>query len=207
MASELPLNLIEMSAVREMANIGLGNATTALSEMTGKTFHMAVPDVESLEYEQLPALMGGGEAQTAGIYMPIEGDVPGHIAFLMPWRSAQALWRMLLGSQPQSQFEISEMDASAMLEVGNIINSSFLNAIADMTGFAMHATPSSLAIEMCSAILDAIMVEASEKDHYALAIRTIISDYEGSIEGFFVYVPSAWGLQILVSSLGLSEAA
>ena len=99
------------------------------------------------------------------------------------------------------------MDASAMLEVGNIINSNFLNAIADMTGFAMHATPSSLAVEMCSAIIDGIIVEASDKDHYALAIRTIINDGEGSIEGFFVYIPSAWGLQVMVSSLGLSEAA
>ena len=107
MANELLLSFLEHSAVREMANVGLGNATTALSNLTGRTFGMDVPDVESLEFEEIPNLIGGSESQAVGIYMPITGDVPGHIVFLMPWHSAQALWRILLGSHPQSTFEVS----------------------------------------------------------------------------------------------------
>lgn len=207
MASDLELGLIELSAVKEMTNIGLGHATTALSTMTGKAFNMSVPDVESLALEKLPELLGGDEAFAAGIYMPIEGDMTGHIAFFMPWPSAQSLWRMLLGSMPPSPFEISDLDASALLEIGNIINSSFLNAIADMTGLALHATPPYLAIEMAAAILDAIVVEASSNDHVALAIRTLINDMEGSLEGFFVYIPSIGGLRHLFTKLGIAEAA
>ena len=207
MASDITLGLMELSVVKEMTNIGLGHATSALSDMTGKAFNMSVPDVESLSLEEIPALLGGAESFSAGIYMPIEGDVSGHIAFLMPWPSAQSLWKMLLGTQPESPDDISEMDASAILEIGNIINSSFLNAISDMTNLSMHATPPFLAVEMSAAILDAIVVEASSRDHVALAIRTVINDYEGSMEGFFVYIPSIGGLRQIFSTLGLAEAA
>lgn len=207
MASDLTLGLMELSVVREMTNIGLGHATTALSDMTGRAFNMSVPDVESLSLEEIPTLLGGAESFSAGIYMPIEGDVSGHIAFLTPWASAQSLWKMLLGTFPASPDEISEMDASAILEIGNIINSSFLNAISDMTNLSMHATPPYFAVEMSAAILDAIVVEASAKDHVALAIRTVINDYEGSMEGFFVYIPSVGGLRHLFSTLGIAEAA
>ncbi len=207
MASEMKLGLMELSAVKEMTNIGLGHATTALSEMTGKAFTMSVPHVESLAIEQIPDLLGGGEAFAAGIYMPIEGDVTGHIAFLMAWPSAQQLWKMILGTMPEDPLEISELDASALLEIGNIINSSFLNALSDMTGLSMYATPPYLAVEMSGAILDAVVVEASCNDHVALSIRTVISDLDGCLEGFFVYIPSVGGLRHLFSTLGIAEAA
>ncbi|MCC7230460.1 MAG: chemotaxis protein CheC [Fimbriimonadaceae bacterium] len=198
---------MELSVVRELTNIGLGHATTSLSEMTGRKFTISVPDVESLSLERIPELLGGCEAYAAGIYMPIEGDVTGHIAFLLPWPSVRSLWKMLLGTEPCDPSEITEMDASALLEIGNIINGSFLSAIADMTNLAMHSTPPYLAIEMSAAILDAIVVEASSKDHLALAIRTTITEAEGSLEGFFVYIPSIGGLRHLFASLGIAEAA
>jgi chemotaxis protein CheC len=207
MASDLTLGLMEMSVVREMTNIGLGHATTALSQMTGKAFNMSIPDVESIALEQLPTLLGGGEVYAAGIYMPIDGDVGGHMAFFMPWPSARSLWQMLLGSAPSEPEEISELEASALLEIGNIINGSFLNAISDMTNLTMHATPPFLAVEMIGAILDAIVVEASASDHFALAIRTMIHDYDDSMEGFFVYIPAVDGLRRVFSSLGIPEAA
>lgn len=207
MASELKLGLMELSVVKEMTNIGLGNATTALAEMTSKAFNMSIPEVESISLEEIPGLLGGVEQFAAGIYMPIEGDVSGHIGFLLPWPSVQALWRLLLGAEPAAPEDVSEMDASTILEIGNIINGSFLNAIADMTNLSMHATPPLLAIEMTGAILDTIAVEASAYDHVALAIRCVISDYEGSFEGFFVYIPSVGGLRTLFASLGIAEAA
>jgi len=207
MASDLTLGLMELSAVREMTNIGLGHATTALSQMTGKAFNMSVPDVESVALEQIPDLLGGGEARATGIYMPIEGDVSGHIAFLMNWESTLSLWRMLLGDAPWDPSQITEMEASALLEIGNIVNASFLNALSEMTGLSMHATPPYLAIEMSGAILDAIVVEACYSEHYALSIRTSITDYEGSMEGFFLYIPSVGGLRTIFKTLGIAEAA
>ena len=119
----------------------------------------------------------------------------------------RGVWRMLLGSAPEIPAEVGDLEASALIEIGNIINSSFLNAISDMTNLSLHATPPVLAIEMAGAILDAVVVEASANDHVALAIRTQIFDEEGTMDGYFAYIPSLGGLRTLFGTLGIAEAA
>lgn len=198
--------LLELSAVRELANIGLGHATTALSDMTGRSFNMSVPSAQAVALTSLPALLGD-ESLCAGIYMPVDGDIDGIMAFMFPWSSAQSLWTMLLGSAPDTVESVSELEASALIEIGNIINGSFLNAIADMTGFTLHATPPALAVDMSYVILESIVAEASLTEHVALSIENEIFDSEKKASGVFLYIPTMGGLQALFGALGIPEAA
>lgn len=206
-SDRLKLGLLELSAVREMANIGLGHATKALSEVTGSDFNMSVPYAESVALTAIPQILGSSQNLYAGIYMPVEGDIDGHMGFLFPWDSACELWTMLLGMAPESAEQVGELEASALIEVGNIINGSFLNAIASMTGFTLLATPPGLAIDMCTTILEAIVSEASQSEAVALAIETEIYSENSSTSGIFLYIPTLGGLKALFHSLGIPEAA
>ncbi len=200
----LGLDLMQQSAIREIANIGLGNATTSLATMTGRFFNMTVPFVESVRLEALPALLGGFEQLTVGIYMKVEGDVPGYMGFLMTWESAQSLWQSLLGQCPQTLEDIDPLASSTLLEIGNIINSGFLVAIGDMTNLELRSTPPEMGADMAGSILSSIVTEASMGDFTALSIRTEIFDESHSFEGFFVYIPSNGGLQKLFETLGIA---
>lgn len=202
----LKLGLLELSAVREMANIGLGHATTALASLTGRSFNMNVPYAESVALTALPKMLGS-DALYTGIYMPVDSEIGGHMAFMFPWDSAQQLWSMLLGQAPETPDQVGEMEASALIEVGNIINGSFLNALSGMTGIQMLATPPSLAIDMSVVILDAIVTEASIGEHAALTIETEIFDEARSTKGTFLYIPTVEGLRKLFGALGIQEAA
>ncbi|MBX3112512.1 MAG: chemotaxis protein CheC [Fimbriimonadaceae bacterium] len=200
--------LLEMSAVREMANIGLGHATTALSDLTGRSFNMEVPNVETVAIENVPALVGDPEAVVVGIMMPIEGDVTGHIAFVFPWESAQTVWRYLLGTCPDSFAEVDDLAASAMLEIGNILNSSFMNALSNMTGLAIHATPPVVSIDLCYSVVSTVVAEAELQEVVALAIETKIYDYEDTAtQGYFLCIPTVEGLNLMLRRLGVAEAA
>lgn len=199
--------LMEMSVVHEMANIGLGHATTALSEMTGRSFNMSVPRVDSVPVSNLMDMLGGPEALCLGVFMPMEGDIEGHIAFLFPWPSAQRLWDMLIGSHPDDPSQVADLESSAMLEIGNIMNSSFLNAIADMASLRIQATPPLVSVEMACAIIQSIVAEAVQGDVVALCIETCIFDSAEGTQGYFVCIPTVAGLERLFVSLGLSEAA
>jgi chemotaxis protein CheC len=202
------LDLLHLSAVREMANIGLGHATTALANVTGRPFNMDVPNVETVAIENVPLMVGDPETTTVGIWLPFEGEAVGHTAFLLPWESAQAMWTMLLGFAPQSPSEIDELAASAMLEVGNIIAGSFLNAISDMTGLRMLATPPRVSVDMAYSIAAQVVTEAEMEDVVALAMETRIHSMdESSINGFFLCIPTRSGLNLLFNRLGISEAA
>jgi len=157
--------------------------------------------------EEIPLLIGGREEETVGIYMAVDGEVGGHIAFLFPWHSAQFFWRLLLGYVPENAADVGELEASVMLELGNIINSSFLNAISDMAEVPLHATPPLVSIEMAAAILQSIVLQACETDYAALSIETRIYDDSGAAEGYFLFIPTVGGLQKLFARLGIPEAA
>lgn len=205
--SEHGFNLIQVSAIHEIANIGLGHAMTALSEMTGHAFNMSVPSVDSVPTSTISELVGGPEMPCVGTTMAIAGDVTGFVAFVFDWSSACSLWRMLLGVAPASIEETSELEASAMLEVGNILNSSFLNAISELTGLAMHATPPSVGIEMASALTSQIILEAEMCESVALTLETSIFDADAETKGFFLFIPSREGIDQVFNRLGLGEAA
>lgn len=202
------LGLMEMSAVREMANIGLGHATTALAEVTGKPFNMEIPKVETVSIEQVPMMIGNPEEVTVGICMPFEGDIQGHTAFLFPWASAQELWNMLIGTAPETPADIDPLAASVMLEIGNIVSSSFLNAISDMSGQKMHATPPMVSVDIAYTIAATIVAEAELGDAIALALETRLYGIDDAqTTGYFLCVPTVSGLQRLFSALGIPEAA
>ena len=200
--------LMEMSAIREMANIGLGHATTALATVSGKSFNMEIPNVETVTLEQVPLMMGDPEAVAIGICMPIDGDISGHTAFLFPWESAQRLWRMLIGTAPVSPDQIDELSASAMLEIGNILSSSFLNAISDLSGLKLHATPPLVSVDLVYTIASTIVAEAELNEAVALAIETRLYETDDeSTTGYFLCVPTLNGLKQLFNALGIAEAA
>ena len=204
MTGTIPLGLLEASAVREMANIGLGHATTALAGLTGQPIDMSVPDAESVPIEELPLLLGS-EALCVGIYMAIAGDIDGHVAFVLPWTGAQALWTMLLGAAPGEPEEVDALHASVLCEVGNIIDGGFLTAISDMTNLDLQATPPQLCADMGVAVIGAIVCEAACADTAALAVRTTISTAGADLAGTFLFVPTMGGLRKLFRALGLPE--
>ena len=201
------LDSLQESAVKEISNIGLGHAVTALSNLTGKPFNMSVPDARAMNYNEVLDAVGGPEHLAVGVLMPIDGDLTGHMALLFPWESATGLWHSLLGMCPQDLSEIDELYASVVLEVGNIINSSFLNAISEMTGDSLHATPPLMAVDSAAAILASMVSVADEQGGVALTIRTRLYDESDSFDAVYLYVPNLSSLQRLFKTLGLGDVA
>jgi len=199
---------LEQSAIHEMANIGLGHAITSLSNLTGHSFNMSVPKVEAVALEHVPDMIGGSEEAVVAIYMEIDGDVSGHMAFLFPWKSAQNIWSMLLGSCPEEMCDIDDLRASAMLETGNIINSSFMDALSEMTGLKIHATPPLVSVDICYSIVSSIVAEAELGNAVALAIETkIFETGSHETEGYFLCIPDKESLDLFFKQLNIKECA
>lgn len=203
----MALTSLQESAVKEISNIGLGHAVTALTNLTGKSFNMEVPDADALQFNEVVESLGGVDHLAVGVLMPIDGDLTGHMALLLPWESATTLWQMLLGMNPEGLEQIDELYASGVLEVGNIINSSFLNAISEMTDYKLHATPPAMAVDACAAILASMMCVTAEEDGVALSIRTKIYNEDAAFDGVFLYVPNENCLGMLFNRLGLAGEA
>lgn len=202
-AMTLELSAFRQDALREIGNIGLGGAVTALSDMTGVLFTLEVPEVLELTTSQLHLVCPSEECLMVGTIARVEGDWQGEGAFLFPWHSAQVLWRILTGTAPADLSELNELYESVIREVANIMLGNFLSAIAQMTQFELHMEPPAFAADMAAALMSSLMVEALYGQRELLTIETRFSVPDQQFEGFFLYLPNTGSLQKLFEALGI----
>lgn len=197
------LNDISIDVLREVGNIGAGNAMTALATMVDHRVDMSIPQVGIVPLSKFTEMAGGPEAVAVGVYMPVTGDAPGHVAFLLPERSACHLTDQLLGREIGETQQLEEFECSALVEVGNILASSYLVAICEMTGLNLYSSPPVLARDMTAAILSTIAAAFAPEDDQVLTIVTQIEESFGTVDGFFIYVPEHGSLAVILNALQL----
>ena len=200
------LNFDEMSqecfdVLRELGNIGAGNATTALAQMLQCKVDMAVPKVGLLEFKEVGEAMGGEEQIMAGIYLGVEGDITGSIMFLLEKGSARFLVSKMMGMQEEGE-EFSEMELSALKEVGNIITGAYLNSLSSITNLKIYPTIPDMTIDMAGAIMSVPAIKFGEVGDRMLLIQTQFFD-EVAIDGYFILIPDLESYGKILSALGM----
>ena len=144
--------------LKELGNIGAGNATTALAQMLQCKVDMKVPQVRLLNFSEVGEVMGGEEQIVVGIYLAVEGDITGSIMFILEQSAGKALVSKLMG-MPAAEGEYSEIEISAMKEIGNIITGAYLNSLSQLTNLKMLPSVPDLNIDMLNAILSVPAIE------------------------------------------------
>ncbi len=201
------ISLDEMSneyfdVLRELGNIGAGNATTALAQMMQCKVDMAVPKVQLLEFRELGEAMVGEETVMAGIYLGIEGDIKGSIMFLLEKKAAKHLVGKLMGMESEGD-EFTEMEFSALKEVGNIITGSYLNSLSSITNLAIYPSVPDLTVDMAGAILSVPAIEFAALGDRMLMIQTQFFD-EMVLDGYFILIPDLDSYGRMLAALGIN---
>lgn len=200
------MNSCYLDVLREIGNIGAGNATTALAQMLQRKVDMTVPQAELLEFKEVGMTIGGEETIMAGVYMVVEGDISGSMMFLLEKESARHLVNQLLckpddASNAGDTFD--EMEISVMKEIGNIITGAYLNSLSDLTHLKIYPSVPEIAIDMAGAILSVPAIEFGVLGDKILMIQTRFSD-DVEIDGFFILVPDVESYQKILESLGIA---
>jgi len=193
---------IYFDVLREIGNIGAGNATTALATMIGAKVDMRVPKVGLMEFKEIGAEMGGEETLMAGIYQQIKGDITGSIMFLLEEKSARVLVSKLMGMESNPEEPFSEMEISALNEIGNIITGSYLSSLSTLTNMTIDASVPAICFDMCEAILSVPAIEFAELGDKMLLIKTEFTD-DVKLEGYFILVPDLDSYDKILTSLGM----
>ena len=193
-----------LDVLREIGNIGAGNAMTALAQMLQRKVDMKVPKAALVEFRDLGEVIGGEETIMAGVYMQVEGDIQGSMMFLLEKESSKHLVDQMLGGYGgSSSDEFDEMEMSVLKEIGNIMTGAYLNSLADLTGLKIYPTTPDLAVDMAGAILSVPAIEFGVLGDKILMIQTIFSD-DVAIDGFFILVPNMDSYRKIMESLGMA---
>lgn len=142
----LGYDAMQRSALAEVANIGSGHAATALSQLLGRPVEISYTDALLTTLAQAADRLGAAAAQSAVVDTPVaEG---GRILMLFPNAAAVELCELLGVSLDD------ELGRSALKEVGNILGSTYLNAIAEMTGLALDPAPPEIEIDLLGRVVE-----------------------------------------------------
>lgn len=188
--------------LREIGNIGAGNATTALSQLLNMKLDMRVPKVALEEFNKLAEVVCGEEEIVVGIYLFLEGDISGSMMFMLEEESAHTLVNYLLAKAPECRDEFAEMELSALQEIGNIITGAYLSSLSGLTNLKITASVPYLTIDMAGAILSVPAIEFGKLGDRALLIETEFGD-DIAINGYFILIPDLKSYDKILESLGL----
>jgi chemotaxis protein CheC len=194
------LNAVQLDVLQEVGNIGAGNAATALSQLLNEKVDMTVPTVKIIPFDDIFSKIGVEEV-VIGVIVRVLGDIPGNILFTLEKEAALKIISKLTGEQ---QEVISELGNSALCEIGNIISSSFMNAIAKLTNLTMMPSVPAVALDMMGAILSTTFIEAGQFDEYILDLETQFIQENEKLNGHFYYIPMPGSLEKILNSLGVN---
>lgn len=197
------VNNMYVDVLREIGNIGAGNATTAIASMLGLRIDMNVPKVELMDASKLGSAICPEDEIIVGIFLEVQTDIEGSMMFLLKMGSAQYLVNKLMMRDADYKAEFDEMDLSALKEIGNIIAASYLNALSTMTNLVITPSIPYIAVDMAASILSVPAIQFGQFGDNALFIQTEFGD-DVMINGYFILMPEQNSYEKILTALGLS---
>ncbi|MDD6340158.1 MAG: chemotaxis protein CheC [Butyrivibrio sp.] len=196
------MNDLQFDVLKEIGNIGAGNATTALSQMMNMKIDMGVPNVALVPLSEIAGIIGSEEMIIVGILLGMQDDIEGTIMFLLNEKSANTIVKQLMGQEEKSLQEFGEMEMSALCEIGNIITGAYLSALSSLTNMTISATVPAATIDMAGAILSVPAIEYSKIGDKVLFIETQLGE-DNFLDGYIVMVPEVESYAKILTSLGI----
>lgn len=191
-----------VDVLKEIGNIGAGNAMTALSQMLQCKVDMKVPQVKLLALQDVGAMVGSEEQLMAGVFLGVEGDITGSIMFLIELGAAKSLVKKIMMGYESGEPTFDTMEMSALQEVSNIITGAYLNSLSMLTNLKIYPTPPSISIDMAGAILSVPAIQFGILGDKILLIQSQFYD-EVEIDGYFVLIPDMDSYKKILTSLGI----
>lgn len=197
------LNDLHLDVLREIGNIGSGNAATALSSMLDRPVNISVPRIRLLDYNEVIEALGGPEVMTVGMLLTLQGDVQGMMMFLLKQNFAHMTLSALLGYGINDFSEMDEMGYSAMTEVGNIMAGSYVNAIAAMTGLTIDISVPDICVDMVGAIMSVPAIHFANISDKIIFIQDEFDSDQEENTSHILMIPDVESLQKIMINLGM----
>ena len=188
---------LQLDALRELANIGSGTASTALSSMLGRSVDISVPNAFVMPMAEAVGTIGDPESETTGVVLGIVGELTGSVLLLFTPKDAELMCR-LLGVEAGT-----EIGVSALMEIGNIVGASYINALGQMIGMELEPTPPAAATDMLGAIVETVLAERAGAGDVALLLDSdlVVEGEDCSVS--FLLVPDQGGVDQMLKRLGV----
>ncbi len=199
------LSSLELDTLREIGSIGTGNAATALEQLLEKEVRITLPEVRIMGYNEAIDWIGGPEAVTAGVLVGMGGQMSGVMLSVQKLEFINLVLEAMLGVQISDYGELDEMHQSTLIEVGNILISTFINALSGLSGMSVNLTVPGFAVDMQGAILAVPMAMYGGTSDYLMTIGANFVCDNKQVPCHLLLSPDVRSLNFLLAKLGVAE--
>ncbi|MTI85985.1 MAG: chemotaxis protein CheC [Firmicutes bacterium] len=203
--SQSELSPMHLDALKEIGNIGMGNALTSLSQLVNQELSMTVPQTGFYPLEDVIAQVGGEEKLVSCVILRVLGDIQGTVMFVFDEQSTYLLIDLLMGLPEGSTTMLDEMGQSAVQEVGNVLTGSFTSAIGMLSQLKLVTTVPVFALDMLGAILPSVMIASGRVEDKILAIENELFQSNQKVKGHFFFFADPDAVDKLLEALGLTQ--
>lgn len=198
------LNSLEIDTLREIGSIGTGNAATALSQLLQKEVRITMPEVRIMGYNEAIEWIGGAEEITAGVLVRLGGEINGIMLSVQQLDFVNLVLESMLGRGVQDYMGLHEMECSALIEVGNIMISTFINALCSLAGITINLTVPAFTVDMQGAIMAVPMAEFGGQSDYIMTIGGNFVCENKQVPCRLLLSPDVHSLNFLLRKLGVA---
>jgi chemotaxis protein CheC len=168
---------------------GVLNATRGLETFVGHPISMGTIQARMVRFDDLAASVGDPIDEMVGIYLQIKGDMGGQALLILPRTSALNLVSLLMRLPPGTIAELGEVERSALAEVGDVMVSYFLNAVAGLTGRPLLPSTPTVVVDMLANVLDVFVAPEDDRNGELMVMETVLNDTEGLVQAYFWILP------------------
>lgn len=199
------LDFMEIDTLREIGSIGTGNAATALSQLLQKEVRITMPEVRIMGYNEAIEWIGGAEEITAGVLVRLGGEINGIMLSVQQIDFVNLVQESMLGHRVKDYMELHEMECSALIEVGNIMISTFINALCGLAGITINLTVPAFTVDMQGAIMTVPMAEFGGQSDYIMTIGGNFVCENKQVPCRLLLSPDVRSLNFLLRKLGVTS--
>ena len=199
------LTSLELDTLKEIGSIGTGNAATSLSALIGMPVRIQMPEVRIMGYNEAIEWIGGPEEITAGVLVGMGGQISGIMLSVQQLEFVNLVLETMLGKTVADYTELQEMEHSALTEVGNIMISTFINALSGLAGIDIDLTVPAFTVDMQGAIMAVPMAEYGGQSDYIMTIGGDFICNGKKIPCRLLLSPDIRSLNFLLRKLGVDR--
>ena len=197
------LTAMHLDVLKEVGNIGSGNASTALSGMIQKDVLIEVPSVKVVGFQEAIDHAGGAERVVAGVLSRLYGGIEGMFLLLMEQDFVNLITNSFFGEEESDMLALNENEISALSEIGNIMGGAYASAISQLTGIEIRLAAPQYQADMLGALMSVPAIEFGEVGDKLLFIDKQIEIDNVSVKSNMMLIPTIESLETIITKLGL----
>lgn len=207
---DIKLTEVQKDALREVGNIGAGNAANALAKMINKRVDINIPSVEVISIDQFAEKVSKKNVKMFVSWSSVQGKTRATVLSLFKVPDIISLTSIIINEEEKPKIDIRkvkevndfpELYVDAMKELSHILASHYTTALGNLLNLKLMTEPPDISLDKGKQLFKILNEEIGLMKELSLVITTNVIIKEFEIQGTFLFIPELETLQELLDTL------